>query len=206
MRLVRQQHLKRGSLFDSPVHEQIEKDIKDAVEAIKWPANAETFTINPTKKGNGVKPIKEAFTLMLESRGWTTEERLALVRETNNPGPIDAVKVLPDDSLFLVEWETGNISSSHRALNKILAACYHANKGDTPYRIAGGALILPMKDLAQYLTDRVGNFEELSAYFDYLGNATQVGDATLTIYGVAEDATDPSVRLIKKGTDGRALI
>ena len=35
------------------------------------------------------------------------------------PGKIDAVKNLPDGRYFAFEWETGNISSSHRALNKM---------------------------------------------------------------------------------------
>ncbi|MFS3941671.1 hypothetical protein ACL9SS_09830 [Bacillus subtilis] len=36
------------------------------------------------------------------------------------PGPIHAVKILNNDKdIFAGEWETGNIASSHRALNKI---------------------------------------------------------------------------------------
>lgn len=77
---------------------------------------------------------------------------------TKRPGPIDAVKLTSDDKYFAVEWETGNISSSHRALNKIVV-------GILANILVGGALILPTRSLYHYLTDRVGNFEELSPYF-----------------------------------------
>jgi hypothetical protein len=61
------------------------------------------------------------------------------------------------DRLFCVEWETGNISSSHRAINKMAL-------GILKDILIGGVLILPTRKMYSYLTDRVGNFPELAPY------------------------------------------
>jgi hypothetical protein len=60
--------------------------------------------------------------------------------------------------------------------------------------------------LARYLTDRVGNFEELIPYFPIWTEATFHGGGLLGIYVVTADGYDPEVPRIRKGTDGRALI
>ena len=62
------------------------------------------------------------------------------------------------DKFYAVEWETGNISSSHRALNKMAIGI-----GDGI--LLGGTLVLPNRNLYNYLTDRIGNYEELLPYF-----------------------------------------
>jgi len=76
------------------------------------------------------------------------------------PGPIDAVKEMPDGRYFSVEWETGNISSSHRALNKMAVGLLDG-------MLVGGILILPSRDMYQYLTDRIGNYAEIEPYFPF---------------------------------------
>ncbi len=70
------------------------------------------------------------------------------------PGPVDVVKQFSDGRYFAIEWETGNISSSHRALNKMTIGLA---QGILDY----GILILPSREMYQWLTDRVGNFEEI---------------------------------------------
>lgn len=70
--------------------------------------------------------------------------------------------------------------------------------------MVGGALVLPTQNLAQYLTDRVGNYEELEPYFDVWSNY-QWKEGVLVIYGVEHDSTSTEVPRIRKGTDGRAL-
>jgi len=69
------------------------------------------------------------------------------------PGPMDAT-IQVRDHLFCVEWETGNVSSSHRAINKMAL-------GILKKILIGGALIVPTREMYNYLTDRVGNFREL---------------------------------------------
>jgi hypothetical protein len=98
----------------------------------------------------------------------------------------------------VVEWETGNISSSHRAINKMALALLFR-------RISGGLLVLPTRDLYRYLTDRAGNYRELEPYFP-LFSALQVAEGYLGVLAVEHDATSYSVPRIAKGTSGRALI
>ena len=70
--------------------------------------------------------------------------------------------------------------------------------------LAGGVLVLPTRNMYAFLTDRIGNYEELSPYFD-LWKALSIDDGVLAIIAVEHDGTDPAVPRIRKGTDGRAL-
>ena len=115
-----------------------------------------------------------------------------------NPLRLDAVKPLPDGRIFGLEWETGNISSSHRAINRILLGHMH-------YDLIGGVLVVPSKNLYQYLTDRVGNYPELEPYFD-VWSTYPLDEGILAIIVVEQDGTSSRVPRIKKGTDGRAMI
>lgn len=167
-----------------------------AIDAIKWPTGTGLFLINPDKgrgrgQGNGVKPIKEACMVTLEQFGWSTNER-------QNPLRFDAVKQLPHDVRFALEWETGNISSSHRAVNRILL-------GHLDGLVAGGILVLPTRSLYRFLTDRVGNRDELLPYYP-LWQAQRWDDGLFAIFAVEHDGTSTSSPRIEKGTDGRALI
>jgi len=56
-----------------------------------------------------------------------------------------------------LEWETGNISSSHRSVNK-LCICLNAGVNDA------GVVIVPSRELYTHITDRIGNINELSGY------------------------------------------
>ena len=130
--------------------------------------------------------------LTLQNLGWSIDER-------RNPLRFDAVKTLTGSRMFGVEWETGNVSSSHRAINRFLRG-YHEG------RLVGGALIVPTRALYQYLTDRVGNLEELQPYFGLWKATIAWKDGVLAIIAVEHDGTDPGVPRISKGTDGRALV
>jgi hypothetical protein len=114
---------------------------------------------------------------------------------------VDAIKDLGDGRIFALEWETGNISSSHRALNKMAV-------GLLDKVIAGGILVLPSRAMYLYLTDRVGNYSEIQPYFpvwECLGNSGQISDGVLVVIEVEHDALSDAVPWIPKGTDGRAL-
>ncbi len=157
-------------------------------------SGSDKFIINPTRRGNGVVPIKENCIKRLEGFGWIGEVRMSLAKGMN-PGPIDAVKTTSFRN-FALEWETGNISSSHRALNKIAV-------GILQKKIIGGVLVLPVRNLAQFLTDRIGNFEEFAPYFTLYQNL-QIEEGIIGIIGIEHDGVSPEVPLIPKGKDGNA--
>lgn len=81
----------------------------------------------------------------------------------------------------VVEWETGNISSSHRSLNKMCLALIGGV-------IDAGVLVVPSKFLAPHLTDRIGNIRELQPYF-YFWNlfGTLITSGLLTVIEVEHD-------------------
>ena len=185
------------------VRERLFSDIRLAIGTVVWPAGASIFTIHPQsgkkrEKGNGVKPIKDAFIRLLEVRGWIPEKDFPRVDpELRPPGRFDAFFTRPSILPFVAEWETGNVSSSHRAINKMALGMHD-------HCITGGVLVLPTKRMARYLTDRVGNFEEIAPYFRLWRSAWAVG--YLAVIAVEHDAESLDVPRISKGTDGRALL
>lgn len=146
---------------------------------------------------NGVKPIKDAFVASLQRQGWELEARLPITSE-RSPGPLDAVLSFGEGKLFALEWETGNISSSHRAVNKMALGIL---KGI----LSGGLLILPSREMKLYLTDRIGNFPELEPYFE-LWRSLSLTEGFLAILSIEHDALDPDVPPIPKNFDGLALV
>jgi hypothetical protein len=197
----------KGKFSTGPVWRRIEHDLREAVDAVRWPPDSSHFTIYPQSgkkrgEGNGVKPIKQGFVAKLVDLGWKPEGRYqnedkeAVVR----PGAFDAQLdlTLEDMAPFVVEWETGNISSSHRAMNKMALGLLEGI-------VSGGILVLPTRGLYRYLTDRIGNYRELSPYFP-LWSSLDVNNGYLGIVAVEHDATSLDVPRILKVTDGRALI
>jgi hypothetical protein len=177
------------------------RDIRQAISSIHWPPGSGAFTIRPesgkkTGQGNGVKPIKQGFVSWLRDAGWEIEAELDLATRVK-PGPLDAVRRLGPMAIA-VEWETGNISSSHRAMNKMAL-------GVTKGKIAAGVLVLPSRALYQFLTDRIGNWDELEPYFD-LWRGIRCKRGLLQVIAVEHDALSASAPRIPKGTDGRAAI
>ena len=196
IRIVREISLiSKGSFEESEEWAVIRNEIRSAIDLIVWPPGTSSFTINPTRHGNGVKPIKNAcMTALKENFGWQLETHIRYA--TRSPGRVDATKTL-DNHLFALEWETGNISSSHRAVNKMVLGLLRGV-------FLGSALVLPSRNLYPYLTDRIGNYEELEPYFD-VWRAVEIQEGFLAIFIVEHDAVDSSVPRITKGTDGRAL-
>lgn len=181
-------------------------DITSSIGKVVHPLDSDKFTIYPESgkkrgKGNGVKPIKLDFISHLVQRGWEdvqtkNEGSSGSSSKKRKPGSHDAIYKI-DGKSFAVEWETGNISSSHRAINKMALGIL---KGE----LIGGVLIVPTRELYKYLTDRVGNYEELEPYFD-LWQTIPCGEGYLGIFAVQHDDTSYDVPRIPKGTDGRAL-
>jgi len=202
MKIIHVEHvIDAGRFSRSGDWRRIKQQILAAIHSIQWPPGSGYFTLHdqPGKargQGSGVKAIKAACMLHLESEGWDLESRpdIATLR---TPGPIDATCRV-GDRLFALEWETGNISSTHRALNKMAL-------GLLTGILIGGALVLPTRAMYKYLTDRVGNYQEIEPYFP-LWRALKVEQGLLAVIAIEHDAVSKSVPRIPKGTDGRALL
>ncbi len=197
MKYIKEEILINKGLFSkSGEYKRIRKDIVTAIKSITWPSESNIFTINPQKHGNGVVPIKQAFIAHLQKAGWIAEMKVDVEATTTTPGKIDAVKTI-NNSYFAVEWETGNISSSHRALNKIVT-------GILSGKLIGGSLIIPTRRFYYYLTDRIGNYSELEPYFP-IWRSINCHSGFLSVIAIEHDAIGEKAPLIQKGTDGRAL-
>jgi hypothetical protein len=200
MRIVEHETLiSAGAFPDSDECKALISTVRHAIESMVWPPGADSFTLfeqsgKKRGEGNGVKPIKAIFMTKLEKLGWSLETEIDIAT-LRRPGPIDA-SIPCKGRLFCVEWETGNVSSSHRALNKLSLGLLHEVVG-------GGILILPTRTMYRYLTDRVGNYSEIAPYFP-LWRALPVEDGYLAVIAIEHDRLSKSVRRFPKGTDGRA--
>ncbi len=120
----------------------------------------------------------------------------------SRPGAFDAHLTFGGGSSFapfVAEWETGNISSSHRAINRI-------GLGIQIGYISGGVLILPSGELAPYLTDRIGNEPELRPYHSLWSEWRLAPLSYFAIVAIEHDRTSLNVPRLPKGSDGRAVI
>lgn len=184
---------------------------------------------------NGVVPIRNQFLERFEQLGWKAEQSVELgkpaekvenagitpaaylkeypsLRDYNvndadwrsmfskNVGDFDFYSELPCGLRCVIEWETGNISSSHRSMNKL---CLTMMAGV----IEIGVLILPSRSLYTHLTDRIGNWMELSPYlplWQCVGNGIARGLLAITVVEHDELTDDPRIPYIVQGSDGRS--
>ncbi|MBI4524828.1 MAG: hypothetical protein HY695_13575 [Deltaproteobacteria bacterium] len=173
---------------------------------------------------NGVSPIKSQFFSGMAKAKWKTEHKLSLESYQRINRSLQPLLTYPDlqplsdglhhsvgdfdfayetDSGFrtVVEWETGNISSSHRSLNKMCLALI-ANLTDA------GLLIVPSKALYPHLTDRIGNWQELCPYLAFwqaVGmKALKRGLLGIVVVEHDELVTDDTIPYIQQGIDGRS--
>jgi hypothetical protein len=187
-----------NNTLDTPKMNEILQNIEKEICMIDNPVGCGKFILHAKFKSNGVKPIKENFMSSLQNDGWILENRLDVGVTTTKPGPIDATYPF-EDSHIALEWETGNISSSHRAINKMVSGLI---KGS----LICGVLVLPSREMYNYLTDRVGNFRELEPYFPVWKYANyNINRGALVIYEIEHDEISSEIPPFKKGTDGRAL-
>ena len=161
-----------------------------------WPHGSGSFTLNPgsSKHANGVEPMKAPCMSFLEGLGWRLEQ---LPRELAGV-PMGNLDAMLDSAANPIgfEWETGNISSSHRAINKIFHAML---KGG----LAGGILVVPSEEMRRYLTDRIGNVTELREYFP-VWRAIDFRRGAFRIVVVEHDRLGDAVPLIPKLEAGNA--
>lgn len=165
---------------------------QDAYYEIKTSIQNMISRINNSEKNcNGVVPIKEGCYQMLEENfHWFREKPLATLAQKG--GPIDVYKEFYDNDLIFcvgLEFETGNISSAHRSMNKLLLGIHNSE-------LDLAVLLMPMHSLSYYLTDRVSNYEELKPYFPLVGNSPFI------ILGFDAEEYTNSVPCLPKGSDG----
>lgn len=191
--------ISRGKFPVSAEWKSIRRTVCNAVSSVDWPPGSGKFTIYPQSgkksgEGNGVKPIKLECMRQLVESGWKTEQAL---EESDKPRPGGLDATLKSRSGFVAfEWETGNISSSHRALNKMALGLLNG-------QLVGGVLVVPSRNLYKWLTDRIGNYSELEPYIK-LWNSIPCENGVLEIFVIEQDAESLDVPRIPKGTDGRA--
>ncbi len=175
------------------------RSIHAAVKKCAWPLGSDKFTIYPQSgkkrgEGNGVVPIRNEFIAELMKREWTIEGA-AKNLFGQELGDFDAVLPGPEGPI-VVEWETGNISSSHRSMNKLTMLIADGV-------IAAGTLVVPSRKLYVYLTDRSGNYKELEPYLK-LWKSVPCKKGVLEIVVIEQDAISYDVPKIPKTTAGRA--
>lgn len=162
--------------------------------------NSMVSIINNTEKNcNGVVPLKEpCYRMLEETYGWYREKPLDILSEKG--GPIDVYKSFSDGDGFFnvgIEFETGNISSAHRSMNKL-----HLGIHNKELHLA--VLMMPMHRLSYYLTDRVSNYEELRPYFSLVSGVPfiiigfDVENYSLDVPGLAKGRDGMSNRSVRK--------
>lgn len=188
-----------GTFSRSDEWRRIRASIHAAIKGVDWPPGSGKFLIYPESgkkrgEGNGVTPIKNGLMVELKRQNWTIEGRAknALGQSLGNFDAVFEATAGP----VVVEWETGNISSSHRSLNKMTMLL---SRGV----IAAGILVVPSRELYSFLTDRIGNVAELEPYFDFW-RSTPCSRGILELAVIEHDGTSTTVPRIPKGTSGRA--
>lgn len=119
---------------------------------------------------------------------------------TSDFGDFDLVTKAPQGTHVAIEWETGNISSSHRSMNKLAIALGTG-------KIQAGVLIVPSRDLYEHLTDRIGNIGELSGYLSMwkdLEARVERGLLAITVVEHDQLTDDSKFRYLPVGEDGHA--
>jgi hypothetical protein len=189
-----------GSYANSAHWAKTRKSLHRAITKCAWPPGSKKFTIYPESgkkrgEGNGVGPIRTEFINHLRGLKWTIEGP-AKNSFGQGLGDFDAVVQGPEGPI-VAEWETGNISSSHRSMNKLTMLVSDGI-------IAAGTLVVPSRKLYVYLTDRIRNYNELEPYLK-LWESVPCKNGVLEIVVVEHDAASNTVPRIPKTTGGRAL-
>jgi len=162
---------------------------------------------NSKRKINSVAPIKSGLVNLLHNNYfWETEHHLQVLkdnisdgndnskRKRGQGGGIDLYKEFDFQGYTFrvgIEFETGNVASVHRSLNK-LSMGLQSQELDLIF------LILPVFNLAQYLTDRVANYEEIEAYFPLFGEKPFIA------LGFDAENYSPDFPVFEKGKDGNS--
>lgn len=205
------------------VHESYVRSIA-SIEHPTWTGRLllrrKTRLPNNQFKRNGVGYLKSNFLRhMQDVEKWKAEGDVDLSRDREQPpirlypsleayrepitsdfGGFDFLTTGPQGVKVAIEWETGNISSSHRSMNKLAIALANGI-------VQVGVLIVPSRHLYEHLTDRIGNIGELSGYlsmWESLKASVTRGLLAITVVEHDELTDDPKHDYLPMGNDGRA--
>lgn len=217
-----------GNLVQSSDWKHVHESYVRSILSVEHPSDSGALTLRRKARlksnqwqRNGVGHLRSSFLRHMQgSEGWRPEVGIDLGRNRGQPpvrlypglemhvepitsdfGGFDFVTTAPGGTKVAIEWETGNISSSHRSMNKLAIAL-----GNGILHI--GVLIVPSRLLYEHLTDRIGNIGELSGYLAmWEGLKSTVDRGLLAITVVEHDALsdDPELPYLKSSSDGRAL-
>lgn len=217
----------RGDVVSTSDWQAIHESYVRSIQRIDFPEGAGSLTLRRKVKRpdgqwnrNGVVYLKRRFLdLIVNDEHWHAEVGFDLGKDrvppdlrlypsmelhcepiTSEFGDFDLVTTAPAGTHVAIEWETGNISSSHRSMNKLAIALATG-------KIQAGVLIVPSRSLYEHLTDRIGNIGELSGYLSMWKDLeARVERGLLAISIVEHDALtdDPTFPYLPAGNDGRA--
>lgn len=179
---------------------ELRAEVMAGFSRVVWPIGARQFTIRPIRKGNGVGPIKTELMKHLVDLGWELERTVFTPEPEHpdqpSPGPVDAY-VEAHGLRACLEWETGNVASSYRVLLKMMDALVFDE-------IDVGFLVVSKKNLARYLTDRVGTDSEIAWTFRMMRKLLRHGRIEILVMDA--DAFDETAPLIPKRASGNGVL
>lgn len=217
----------QGNVISSADWKNLHESYVRSIASIEHPRGSGSLTLRrkvrlPNKqwKRNGVGYLRKEFlAFMRDHEGWEAESDVALSKDRKQPplllypsmeeycepitsdfGDFDFMATAANGTRVAIEWETGNISSSHRSMNKLAIALSGG-------LVEVGVLIVPSRALYEHLTDRIGNIGELSGYLAmWVGLKSLVERGLLAITVVEHDYLTDSeeIEYLAVGGDGRA--
>lgn len=215
----------KGDIISGVDWETIHASYIRAIQKIDHPAGSGKLTVRKKHKKengqwarNGVGFLKQRFlSHMVDDEKWAKEVSPDIILDESDPillfpskepykvppanfGGFDFFTTTQNGLRVALEWETGNVSSSHRSMNKMAIAL-------STKAIDAGVLIVPSRELYKNLTDRIGNFEELRGYLRFwqgLGKGVDKGLLAISVVEHDEVTTRPDIPFLFMGDDGNA--
>lgn len=217
----------KGGVISSADWDTVHGSYVRAIQSIDHPEGSARLSLRPKVRlpngqwqRNGVGYLRSRFLeFMRDKERWQPEANVDLTRDRRQPaiqlypslesyrepitsdfGGFDFMTTAANGTRIAIEWETGNISSSHRSMNKLAIAL-------TNGVVEVGVLILPSRNLYEHLTDRIGNIGELSGYlsmWEGLKSVVERGLLAITVVEHDELSSDPALPYLTVGSDGRA--
>jgi hypothetical protein len=217
----------KGNVISSSDWKAVHESYVRSILSIDHPAGSGSLTLRRKVKypngqwaRNGVGYLRSRFLDHMNGpEHWQSEGDVDLGRDRQQPpiklypslyeyrepitsdfGGFDFVTTAQDGTIVAIEWETGNISSSHRSMNKLAIALSNGI-------VQVGVLIVPSRDLYEHLTDRIGNIGELSGYLSMWESLkSNVSRGLLAVTVVEHDtlSSDDAFPYLPTGNDGRA--
>jgi hypothetical protein len=217
----------QGDVISSKDWKAVHESYVRSIASIAYPAGTGRLLLrrkirlpNGQFTRNGVGYLRSSFLRhMQDAEHWKAEGDVDLSRDREQPaiklyptlepyrepiesdfGGFDFITTGSQGVKVAIEWETGNISSSHRSMNKLAIALANGI-------LQVGVLIVPSRNLYVHLTDRIGNISELSGYlsmWESLKVSVTRGLLAITVVEHDELTDNPKHDYLPTGNDGRA--